>query len=88
MKDFLIKCYAILNNFFDKVMKIDGMKHFIMGALIATILGFILPTIFVLVVTSVILLLKEWLFDEKMNQGINDPVDFIWGALGMFIGVF
>lgn len=87
MKERLQKAMLLLNNFFDNVMRQDGMKHFIVGIVLTCVLNLILPSILVVPLVLIVLVGKELVYDEKMKQGTPELRDFLWGALGLVLGL-
>lgn len=78
---------SVLNYVFDNVIRQDGMKHLIMGVVLAIIFKVFAPIYLVFVIVSVILIAKELVYDKKMEQGTPEPRDFIWGVVGMLFGL-
>lgn len=87
MKERLQKAMLLLNNFFDNIMRQDGMKHFIVGIVLTCVLNLILPSILVVPLVLIVLVGKELVYDEKMKQGTPELRDLLWGALGLVLGL-
>lgn len=87
MKERLQKAMLLLNNFFDNVMRQDGMKHFIVGIVLTCVLNLILPSILVVPLVLIVLVGKELVYDDKMKQGTPELRDLLWGALGLVLGL-
>ena len=77
----------LLNNFFDNIMRQDGMKHFIVGIVLTCVLNLILPSILVVPLVLIVLVGKELVYDNKMKQGTPELRDLLWGALGLGLGL-
>lgn len=77
----------LLNNFFDNIMRQDGMKHFIVGIVLTCVLNLILPSILVVPLVLIVLVGKELVYDDKMKQGTPELRDFLWGASGLILGL-
>ena len=77
----------LLNNFFDNIMRQDGMKHFIVGIVLTCVLNLILPSILVVPLVLIVLVGKELVYDDKMKQGTPEFRDLLWGALGLVLGL-
>lgn len=78
---------SVLNYVFDNVIRQDGMKHLIMGVVLASMLKMFAPIYLVFVIVSAILIAKELVYDKKMEQGTPELRDFIWGVVGMLLGL-
>lgn len=87
MKERLQKAMLLLNNFFDNIMRQDGMKHFIVGIVLTCVLNLILPSILVVPLVLIVLVGKELVYDDKMKQGTPELRDLLWGALGLVLGL-
>lgn len=87
MKERLQKAMLLLNNFFDNIMRQDGMKHFIVGIVLTCVLNLILPSILVVPLVLIVLVGKELVYDDKMKQGTPELRDLLWGALGLILGL-
>lgn len=87
MKERLQKAMLLLNNFFDNVMRQDGMKHFIVGIVLTCVLNLVLPSILVIPLVLIVLVGKELVYDDKMKQGTPELRDLLWGALGLVLGL-
>ena len=78
---------SMLNHVFDNVICQDGMKHLIMGVVLASMFKLFVPIVLVFVVVIAILVAKELVYDEKMAQGTPEPRDLLWGIVGMVLGL-
>lgn len=78
---------SVLNHVFDNVICQDGMKHLIMGVVLASMFKLFVPIVLVFVVVIAILVAKELVYDEKMAQGTPEPRDLLWGIIGMVLGL-
>lgn len=78
---------SVLNHVFDNVICQDGMKHLIMGVVLASMFKLFVPIVLVFVVVIAILVAKELVYDEKMAQGTPEPRDLLWGIVGMVLGL-
>lgn len=78
---------SVLNHVFDNVICQDGMKHLIIGVVLASMLKLFVPIVLVFVVVIAILVAKELVYDEKMAQGTPEPRDLLWGIVGMVLGL-
>lgn len=87
MKERFQKAMLLLNNFFDNIMRQDGMKHFIVGIVLTCVLNLILPSILVIQLVLIVLVGKELVYDNKMKQGTPELRDLLWGALGLGLGL-
>lgn len=87
MKERFQKAMLLLNNFFDNIMRQDGMKHFIVGIVLTCVLNLILPSILVIPLVLIVLVGKELVYDNKMKQGTPELRDLLWGALGLGLGL-
>ena len=87
MKERLQKAMLLLNNFFDNVMRQDGMKHFIVGIVLTYVLNLVLPSILIIPLVLIVLVGKELVYDDKMKQGTPELRDLLWGALGLVLGL-
>ena len=81
------KIMSMLNHVFDNVICQDGMKHLIMGVVLASMFKLFVPIVLVVVVVIAILVAKELVYDEKMAQGTPEPRDLLWGIVGMVLGL-
>lgn len=81
------KIMSMLNHVFDNVICQDGMKHLIMGVVLASMFKLFVPIVLVFVVVIAILVAKELVYDEKMAQGTPEPRDLLWGIVGMVLGL-
>ena len=78
---------SVLIHVFDNVICQDGMKHLIMGVVLASMFKLFVPIVLVFVVVIAILVAKELVYDEKMAQGTPEPRDLLWGIVGMVLGL-
>lgn len=78
---------SVLNHVFDNVICQDGMKHLIMGVVLASMFKLFVPIVLVFVVVIAILVAKELVYDEKMAQDTPEPRDLLWGIVGMVLGL-
>ena len=87
MKEEIKRIMHALNYVFDNVICQDGMKHLIIGVILASALKLFIPIVLVFVVVIAILVAKELVYDKKMAQGTPEPRDLLWGIVGMVFGL-
>lgn len=78
---------SVLNHVFDNVICQDGMKHLIIGVVLASLFKLFIPIVLVFVVVIAILIAKELVYDKRMAQGTPEPRDLLWGIVGMVLGL-
>lgn len=83
----LDKIRAKIDDICVNYMRIDGAQHLIAGILIFDILKYTMPVWIAALVTLVILVAKEFVWDKLMKRGTADWHDIIWGAIGLLLGV-
>ena len=81
------KIMSVLNHVFDNVICQDGMKHLIIGVVLASLFKLFVPVVLVFVVVIAILIAKGLVYDKKMAQGTPEPRDLLWGIVGMVFGL-
>lgn len=81
------KIMSVLNHVFDNVICQDGMKHLIIGVVLASLFKLFMPIVLVFVVVIAILIAKELVYDKRMAQGTPEPRDLLWGIVGMVLGL-
>lgn len=81
------KIMSVLNHVFDNVICQDGMKHLIIGVVLASLFKLFIPIVLVFVVVIAILIAKELVYDKRMAQGTPEPRDLLWGIVGMVFGL-
>lgn len=81
------KIMSMLNHVFDNVICQDGMKHLIIGVVLASLFKLFIPIVLVFVVVIAILIAKELVYDKRMAQGTPEPRDLLWGIVGMVFGL-
>lgn len=81
------KIMSVLNHVFDNVICQDGMKHFIIGVVLASWFKLFVPVVLVFVVVIAILITKGLVYDKRMAQGTPEPRDLLWGIVGMVFGL-
>lgn len=81
------KIMSMLNYVFDNVICQDGMKHLIIGVVLASLFKLFIPIVLVFVVVIAILIAKELVYDKRMAQGTPEPRDLLWGIVGMVFGL-
>lgn len=78
---------SMLNHVFDNVVCQDGMKHFIIGVVLASLFKLFLPIVLVFVVVITILITKELVYDKRMAQDTPEPRDLLWEIVGTVFGL-
>lgn len=86
MKEKIIKTISALNYLFDNIIRQDGMKHLIVGIVISSILKLFMPFSLALIIVTAILVSKELIYDDSMNEGSPELRDVFWGVIGMILG--
>lgn len=65
----------------------DGLMHIICSALIMGVIGHFLPLWLAAVITLVIGLLKELVWDKMMKKGTLEAKDVLCDVIGILIGL-
>lgn len=86
MKEKFKQAMRWMNHLCDNVMRQDGMKHFIISVMLTSVLKLFMPLLFVLMLMTTLIVMKEVVYDFKMKQGTPELRDLIWGSVGMLIG--
>lgn len=87
MKEKIQKAMSALNHVFDDVMRQDGMKHLIIGVVLAVVFKLFLTVTLAFIATMAIMAAKEVVYDKAMGQGTPEPRDMLWGIVGMILGL-
>lgn len=64
----------------------DGLKHIICSNLLVSLLQLILPLWIAIIITVVIGIGKELIYDKLMKKGTCDKKDIISNLIGIIIG--
>lgn len=75
----------MINKLFDKA-GYDGCKHIIVSAIISSVLSLALPTLYVVLIVTVIGATKE-LYDKLSGRGTPEWKDILCNAIGLLIGI-
>lgn len=67
--------------------EIDGLLHIICSNLLVSILKHIVDIDIAVVITIVIFLSKEFIYDKLLNKGHCSKKDIISDFIGLFIGI-
>lgn len=66
---------------------VDGLSHIIVCNVLVTLLSFFIPLYFSVLMTIIIALAKELIWDKIMKRGTFEIKDLIADAIGVIIGI-
>lgn len=81
-----LKFYDMINKFRD-YFGIDGLLHIICSTVLVSLLDLILPLIFSIIITLLIGIGKEVVWDKMLGKGTYDKKDIIADIIGILIGI-
>ena len=74
-------------NWFKGKFGYDALLHIIFSCIIVSVLDLVLPMLLAVIITLVLGLAKEVIYDKLMKKGTFDKMDLLADVIGTIIGI-
>lgn len=87
MVELLKKLRAVIDCVFAQSMGVDGAEHLVAGIVVVSVAMWVMPAVCAVAFTLIVLGAKELVYDKWLGHGTAEWRDFLWGCLGMLLGL-